>query len=98
MFKRNKQCPQQAPAVYSIRQQRRMNQDAYLSLFVLSLSMHRSHDLPPAVYAGTRLIIAHWMLNYQQFSFKFQAYTSKAPFPPRTLRSSTIFCGCYTAL
>ena len=34
-------------------------------------SKHRSHDLSPAVYAGTRLIIDHLMLNDLPFSFKF---------------------------
>ena len=49
-----------------------------LSLFDFRIkifsSKHRSHDLPPAVYAGTRLIIDHLMLNDLPFSLKFQAY------------------------
>ena len=72
-----------------------------LSLFDFRIkifsSKHRSHDLPPAVYAGTRLIIDHLMLNDLPFSLKFQAYFDSSVLS-RTLRSSKIFCGCYTAL
>ena len=49
-----------------------------LSLFDFNIkifsSKHMSDDLPPAVYAGTRLIIGHLMLNDLPFSFKLQAY------------------------
>ena len=37
-------------------------------------SKQRLHDLPPAVYAGTHLIIDHLMVNSLPVSFRFQAY------------------------
>ena len=37
-------------------------------------SKQRLHDLPPAMYAGTHLIIDHLMVNSLPVSFRFQAY------------------------
>ena len=56
-----------------------------LSLFDFRIkifsSKHKSHDLPPAVYAGTRLIIDHLMLNDLPFSPN-QSIVAYPHYPP----------------